>query len=229
MLPFVDTSFVGPRLAAEKGFALIELVFAMMLLNVAILALVGAFQTGAVTMARAGSGSNGTVVADKVMEVYRDIRNCGIYLHGGTGNDVAGMPDGIPNSTSAFYTAYHGDANAYSGSPYFNNSTPSLTPLWVTENTSGSDYAPVPASSSGCLPSNLVSSTGIDPSKSVQLVTGPDGQNYTVLAYILIVKPTGVGWTAGYVKQVTVDVLDPRNPARVLARESSIFDPYAAP
>ena len=163
------------------------------------------------------------------MEVYRDIRNCGIYLHGGTGNDVAGLPDGIPNSTSASYNVYHGDANAYSGSAYYDNATPASTPLWVTEDTSGSGYRPIHASSSGCLPSNLVSSTGIDPSKSVQLVTGPDGQDYTVLSYILIVQPSGGGWTAGNVKQVTVDVLDPRNPARVLARESSIFDPYAAP
>jgi type II secretory pathway pseudopilin PulG len=224
-----DNVSMRRRLADEQGFGLIELVFAMLLLNVAILALVGAFQTSAVTIARAGSTSNGTVVADKVMEVYRDLRNCGIYLHGGTGNDASGWPDGIPNSTSAWYTAYGKDAKAYPGSAYFNNATPSLTPRWVTESTSGSGYTPIPTSSSACLPPNLASSTGIDPSKAVQLVTGPDGQNYTTLSYIVIVQPSGGGWTAGYVKQVTVDVLDPRNPGRVLARESSIFDPYAAP
>lgn len=217
------------RLAQEDGFGLIELVFAMLLLNVAIFALVGAFQTGALAIAGTAATSNGTVVADKVIETYRDIRNCGIYLHGGTGNDVAGMPDGIPNNTSASYSSYSRDASAYAGSAYYNNATPSLTPLWVTESTSGSGHAPIPASSSGCLPTNLVSSTGIDPSKAVQLVTGPDGQKYTVLSYILIVQPTGSGWSAGNVKQVTIDVLDPRNPARVLTRESSIFDPYAAP
>jgi type II secretory pathway pseudopilin PulG len=217
------------RLADERGFGLIELVFAMLLLNVAILALVGAFQSGAVAIGRAGATSNGTFVADKVMEVYRDLRNCGIYLHGGTGSDVSGLPDGVPNSTSSSYGIYHRDVNAYSASAYYNTATPSLTPLWVTENTSGSGYTPIPASSSGCLPTNLVSSTGIDPTKSVQLVTGPDGQKYTVLAYILATKPTGSGWTAGYVKRVTVDVLDPRDTARTLARESSIFDPQAAP
>ena len=97
----------------------------------------------------------------------------------------------------------------------------------MTDNTSGST-PPIPASSSGCLPTRLVSSTGIDPTKAVQLVTGPDGQSYTVFAYILIVTPSGSGWSAGNVKQVT-DVLDPRNPTRVLARETSIFDPQAAP
>jgi hypothetical protein len=200
----------------------------MLLLNVAIFALVGAFQTGSLAIARTAATSNGTVVADKVIETYRDIRNCGIYLHGGTGSDVAGMPDGIPNSTSASYSAYSRDASAYGG-VYYNNALPGATPLWVTENTYGAGYAPIPASNAGCLPTNIVSSTGIDPSKAVQLVAGPDGQNYTVLTYILMVQPTGSGWSAGYVKQVTVDVLDPRNPARVLARESSIFDPYAAP
>jgi hypothetical protein len=218
---------VASRSGDEHGFALIELLFAMVLLNVAILALVGAFQVGAVAIGRSASTSRGTVVADKVMEVYRDIRNCGIYLTAGTGNDTAGLPDGIPNSTSASYTAYQADTVAYGGT-YYNRTTPSSTPLWVTETTSGSGYTPIPTSSSGCLPTNIATSSGVDPTKAVQQVTGPDGQSYTVLSYVLITQPSGGGWTAGYVKRVTVDVLDPRNAAHVLARQSSIFDPYAA-
>jgi type II secretory pathway pseudopilin PulG len=218
---------VASRSGDEHGFALIELLFAMVLLNVAILALVGAFQVGAVAIGRSASTSRGTVVADKVMEVYRDLRNCGIYLTAGTGNDVSGLPDGIPNSTSSFYDAYRVDATAYGGT-YYNAATPSSSPLWVTETTSGSGYTPIPASSAGCLPTGIATSSGVDPSKAVQKVTGPDGQGYTVFSYVLIAQPSGGGWTAGYVKRVTVDVMDPRNPARVLARQSSIFDPYAA-
>lgn len=211
------------RLAEEHGFGLIELLAAIMMLNIGILALMGAFNSGALALRRSAATSNGTAVADKVMEVYRDLKNCGIYLTGGTGNDVSGLPDGIPNSTSSFYTAYHGDTAAYANVAYYSNASPSTTPLWVTSATSGSGYTPIPQSSSGCLPTNLVTSTGVDPTKAVQKVTGPDGRSYTVFSYIVIVQPSG------YAKQVTVEVFNPVQPTQVLARESSIFDPNVAP
>lgn len=207
---------------------MIELIFAMVLLNIGILALIGALGSGVSGMRRAAATSEGTVVADKVMEVYRDLRNCAIYLHGGTGNDVSGLPDGIPNSTSSYYSVYSKDTTAYAGSAYFSNSSPSTTPLWVTESTTGSGYSPIPASSSTCAPTGIVSSMGVDPTKAVQTVTGSDGQSYTALTYIVMTQPSGSGWTAGYVKRVTVDVLDPQDSTRVLARESSIFDPNEA-
>src|SRR4051794_37971397 len=180
----------------------------------------GAFNSGAYAIRRSASTSNGTAVADKVMEVYRGLRNCGIYLTGGTGTDASGLPNGIPNSTSASYTAYHGDTAAYSGGTYFSNTSPSTTPLWVIDSSTGSGYTPIPASSSACLPSSGLS---IDPKKAVQAVTGPDGLSYTVFTYVVIVHPSG------YAKQVTVDVYNPRSSSQLLARESSIFDPNVDP
>lgn len=211
------------RLAEEKGFGLIELVIAIFMLNVGILALMGAFNAGALALRNSAAISNGTAVADKVMEVYRDMKNCGIYLTGGTGNDVSGMPNGIPNSTSTFYAAYHGDTAAYANVAYFSNASPSTTPLWVIDSSTGSGYSPIPASSSGCLPTGLTTSTGVDPTKAVQVVTGPDGQSYTTFSYIVIVQPSG------YAKQVTIEVFNPHQPTQVLARESSIFDPNVSP
>jgi type II secretory pathway pseudopilin PulG len=212
---------VTSRASEEDGFGLIELLIAMVVLNVGILAVVAAFSSGALAIRNAATTSNGTAVADKVMEVYRGLRSCGLYLTGGTGSDVAGMPDGIPNSTSTFYSAYHGDAGAYNNVAYFNNATPGATPLWATDTTTGTGYAPIPASSSACIPSGLP----IDPTKAVQKVTGPDGQSYTVFAYAVIVQATG----GRYEKQVTVTVLDPRRPTRIIARESSTFDPNQSP
>ncbi|HLY93790.1 MAG TPA: hypothetical protein VKP14_02995 [Gaiellaceae bacterium] len=217
------TLFVRARLAEEKGFGLIELITAVFMLNIGILALMGAFNSGAFALRHSAATSNGAAVADKVMEVYRDLRNCGIYLTGGTGNDVSGMPDGIPNSTSAFYAAYHGDTAAYANVAYFNNTTPSSTPLWVIDSTTGSGYAPIPASSSTCIPTGLAASTGVDPTKAVQQITGPDGLSYTAFSYIVITQPSG------YAKQVTIEVFNPRQPTQLLARESSIFDPNVAP
>src|SRR4029079_1240459 len=113
--PGADTSLVRLRAREEEGFGLIELVFAMVMLNVGILALVATFQSGALAIGRSASSSNGTAVADKTMEVFRALQNKAIYLNAPTsgGSDVSGYPNGIPNSTSAWYTKYQGDTAAY--------------------------------------------------------------------------------------------------------------------
>ena len=58
----------------------------------------------------------------------------------------------------------------------------------------------------------------------IQTILGPDGQKYTVYTYIILVQPS----SGEYTKQVTVVVRDPRNTAKILARESAVFDPAAA-
>jgi type II secretory pathway pseudopilin PulG len=213
------------RAREEKAFGLIELVIAMVMLNVGILALVATFQSGALAIGRSAYSSNATVVADKTMEVYRALQNKVIYLSAPAsgGSDVSGYPNGIPNSTSTWYTKYQGDTAAYGGVAYYNYTSPSTnSPLWVTDSTTGTGYVPIPPSSSAVLPAGLVP----DPTKAVQMVVGPDGQSYPVFTYIIMVKPNG---TSGYVKQVTVVVRDPRNSTLILARQSSLFDPNVAP
>jgi len=213
------------RAREEKAFGLIELVIAMVMLNVGILALVATFQSGALAIVRSAYSSNATVVADKTMEVYRALQNRAIYLSApaGGGSDVSGYPNGIPNSTSTWYTKYQGDTAAYGGVTYYNYTSPSTnSPLWVTDSTTGTGYVPIPGSSSAVLPAGLVP----DPTKAVQMVVGPDGQSYPVFTYIIMVKPNGA---SGYVKQVTVVVRDPRNSTLILARQSSLFDPNVAP
>ena len=213
------------RAREEKAFGLIELVIAMVMLNVGILALVATFQSGVLAIGRSAYSSNATVVADKTMEVYRALQNRAIYLSApaGGGSDVSGYPNGIPNSTSTWYTKYQGDTAAYGGVTYYNYTSPSTnSPLWVTDSTTGTGYVPIPGSSSAVLPAGLVP----DPTKAVQMVVGPDGQSYPVFTYIIMVKPNGA---SGYVKQVTVVVRNPRNSTLILARQSSLFDPNVAP
>ncbi len=213
------------RAREEKAFGLIELVIAMVMLNVGILALVATFQSGALAIGRSAYASNASVVADKTMEVYRALQNKAVYLNAPAsgGSDVSGYPNGIPNSTSTWYTKYQGDTAAYGGVAYYNYTSPATnSPLWVTNSTTGTGYVPIPASSSGVLPAGLVP----DPTKAVQMVVGPDGQSYPVCTYIIMVKPSA---TSGYVKQVTVVVRDPRNSTLILARQSSLFDPNVTP
>ncbi len=216
-----------PHAATEDGFGLIELLIALVMLNVGILALLGSFQSSALAVERAAATSNGSAIADRVMEVYRGLESKAIYLNAPAangGNDVAGWPNGIPNSTSAFYAAYSADAGAYGGSAYYSYATPSSTPLWVSQSSTGTAYPPIPPSTAGAVPAGL----SIDPTKAVQGVAGPDGQTWTVFTYIVIAQPSGAGWTGGYVKRVTVEVLNPRTSV-VVARESSLFDPGLAP
>ena len=59
------------RLRSEGGFGLIELLMAMVLLNIGILAIVASFQSGAVALRRASHISTASALADQQMEGYR--------------------------------------------------------------------------------------------------------------------------------------------------------------
>jgi type II secretory pathway pseudopilin PulG len=212
---------VPARASEEQGFGLIELLFAMVMLNIGILALVASLQAGAVALTRSSSVSNGAAVANKVMEVFRGVKNCAIYLSApsGGGADVSGLPNGIPNSTSSWYARYAGDTGAYSNITYFNYN--GSTPLWATNPKGSGTYAGIP---DPCTAPTLPTGSP-DPTKAVQYVTGPDGQSYPVFVYVIVTQPSGTSWTAGYVKQVTVTVLNPRSTTKILARVTSYFDP----
>lgn len=62
------------RLRDESGFGLLELLMAMVILNIGILALVAAFSSGSAALARASQISTASALANKQMEVYRGIR-----------------------------------------------------------------------------------------------------------------------------------------------------------
>jgi type II secretory pathway pseudopilin PulG len=220
---------VPARAAEEQGFGLIELLFAMVMLNIGILALVAAFQTGAVALSRSSAVSNGAAVADKVMETYRGIQNCAIYLHlaaGATGADTTDangrtVTNGIPTSTSSttWSSKYYGYTQAYPGLSAFSYS--SSGQAWMTDNTSRTGtYSGISTCTGPSLPSGSP-----DPTAAVQWVQGPDGQYYPVFSYIFVTQPSGATWTAGYVKEVTVVVLNPQKTTQALAMETSLFDP----
>ena len=61
------------RLRADEGFGLMELLMALTILNIGILAIVAAFQAGALTISRASRTATATTVADKQMELFRGI------------------------------------------------------------------------------------------------------------------------------------------------------------
>jgi prepilin-type N-terminal cleavage/methylation domain-containing protein len=64
----------------ESGFGLVELLMAMTVLSVGILATVAAFTSGAFALQRAGKLSTASAIADAQMERYRAIRYDAIAL-----------------------------------------------------------------------------------------------------------------------------------------------------
>jgi Tfp pilus assembly protein PilV len=74
---------VKARARSEHGFGLIELVMAMVILNIGILAIVAAFESGAFAVARAGHVSTASALADSQMERYRALLYSQIALDTG--------------------------------------------------------------------------------------------------------------------------------------------------
>jgi len=98
---------VRVRLRSERGFGLIELLMAMVMLNIGILAIVAAFNSGTVALNRASKISTASALADSQMELYRAITYNSIGLDstelGSVDNTYkcdAALGVSCPNSTS---------------------------------------------------------------------------------------------------------------------------------
>jgi type II secretory pathway pseudopilin PulG len=64
---------VRARMRQQGGFGLIELLIAITVLNIGILAIVAAFNSGIVTLRRSSLIATATVLADQQMELYRAV------------------------------------------------------------------------------------------------------------------------------------------------------------
>ena len=80
----VDSSFVRARLAAQDGLGLVELVIALMVLSIGLLAIVAGFSSGMSALVRASQTSTAATLADGQMELYRGIRHTAIGLDAGS-------------------------------------------------------------------------------------------------------------------------------------------------
>ena len=87
------------RLRADQdGFGLIELLMAIVILNIGILAIVASFNAGIVTLNRASRVTTAAVVADQQMELYHAIKYDSIRLAPAT------IPGTAPYTTDPAYT-----------------------------------------------------------------------------------------------------------------------------
>jgi len=116
---------VRVRLRSERGFGLIELLMAMVILNIGILAIVASFNSGIFALNRASKISTASALADSQMELYRAITYNSIGLDstalGSVDNTYkcdSALGVSCPNSTS-------GEVTATCSSPIPNECNPS--------------------------------------------------------------------------------------------------------
>ena len=86
-------------LRREGGFGLIELLMAMTMLNIGLLAVVAAFSSGIVSINRASRITTAAVLADGQMELYRALTYAAIRL------EPSSIPGAAPYTTDTAYSA----------------------------------------------------------------------------------------------------------------------------
>jgi len=90
---------VRTLLRREGGFGLVELLLAMTMLNIGLLAVVAAFSSGIVSLNRASRITTAAVLADGQMELYRALTYASIRL------EPTSIPGSAPYTTDTAYSA----------------------------------------------------------------------------------------------------------------------------
>jgi type II secretory pathway pseudopilin PulG len=189
-------------ITSEDGFGLVELLVAMVILQVALLALVGAFGAGSVALGRASRANTAQALANQQMELYRSMTYDPIGL------DTAGAP------TTGMYVA-DTSVCAASQTPVCGNTGP--------RNNAGTSPWSCTVASGSTSVSLYYSANGINPCVAHRLVSGassPDGMTYYVDTYIAL---TASSATQRAFKQISVVVRD-SGTGRQLVKEITTMD-----
>lgn len=194
-----------PDVRSDGGFGLIELLIAMVILQIALLAMIGVFGAGSVALGRASNVNTAASLADQQMELYRTMPYDAIGL------DTGGAPStgSYVSDTNACPT---GQTPVCGNTGPRNNATVN-TSTWQCTTSGGASY----------VPTYFSSGSGVSPCVAHRLASGsnsPDGRSYYVDTYIKWFAPSAAQRS---VKQVTVIVRDGTS-ARTYAREITTFD-----
>lgn len=197
----------------EEGFGLIELVIAMSVTSIAVMALVAAMSSGTVAIKRAANITTAATMAETQMEAYRAMTSRDIGLDIGAG------------AIAALDSTYKADATCYDSS----------TAKDCTQ--SGVSASKALIGPSGTAPNSCTTINGwytnTLPCTPSRMVTGsttpasPDRRSYRVDTYISQIpaaSATSTSLGSRTTKQVTIVVRDGSLLTKVLARETSIFD-----
>lgn len=191
------------RLKREEGLGLIELLIAMVVLQVGLIALIGAFGSSSVALATASRVNTAAVLADQQMELYRSMPYDAIGL------DTAGAPT-TGTYVSDTTLCPTGQSPVCGNTPPRNNNSPS-TGTWSCTATSGSTSV-----------SLYFTANGANPCTAERTVSGsasPDGHAYTVQTWI-----TWGTLISGQRSAKQVSVVVRSSAGKVLAKEVTTFD-----
>jgi type II secretory pathway pseudopilin PulG len=97
------------RLQGDDGFGLVELLVALMMLNIGLIAIMGAMISGTTAVRRASRLATASTLADQQMELYRGLTYAAIAL------DPTSIPATSPYTTDASYSASQVTATCSSG------------------------------------------------------------------------------------------------------------------
>jgi prepilin-type N-terminal cleavage/methylation domain-containing protein len=235
----------------QAGFGMIELVAAMTVMSVGILAVFAMLQSGIVQIKRASTVSTAAALADSEMEGYRAIKYSGI-----------GLADADVLAADATYkadAAYRGDATTALAAAITTTSTTSIsvssgagfpatgqfrvqidgelmfviagagTTTWtVVRGASGTTAATHVVGATVTLKSRVdVAKCGTAPctnSVPTRTVTGADGRSYRIDTYMTWQVPTNQSGTLGRNLKVVTLVIRAQSNGRVYARVASSFD-----
>lgn len=192
------------RVKSDAGFGLVELLIAMVIMQVALLAVVGVFGAGSVALARASHVNTAAMLADQQMELYRAMPYDAIGL------DTTATTTSTYSLDTTVCTA--GQTPTCNNTPPRNNNSPS-TGTWSCTASSGSTSVSLYFSANGVNPCT--------PQRTVSGSSSPDGHPYEVDTYITWSAPISLQRA---VKQVSVIVRDGSHTTRELAKEVTTFD-----
>jgi Tfp pilus assembly protein PilV len=145
-----DSCLVHVRLRQEDGFGLIELLMAMTILNIGILATVAAFNSGIVALRHAGKVSTASVLADKQMELYRSLTYGSIAL------DSSSIPASAPYNSDPAWASVQVTTTCTTPLPDECNASRTTTgpdhhtyriDTYIVNNNPSTTYTPQPAGS----------------------------------------------------------------------------------
>lgn len=189
-----------PNVKSDGGFGLVELLIAMAVMQIGLLAVVGAFGAGSVALATASHVNTAAVLADEQMELYRAMPYDAIGLNTTvttTGTYALDTPVCPPGVSPCANTA-----------PVNNDGTDT----WDCTVATGTTSVPLYFTANGVNPCT--------PQRTVTASSSPDGHPYEVDTYI----SWGAASGARDVKTILVVVRDGNSTSRRLAKEVTTFD-----
>jgi prepilin-type N-terminal cleavage/methylation domain-containing protein len=237
----------------DAGFGMIELLCAMMVLSVGVLAVYAMFESGTVQIKRAANTSTAAALADSEIEKFRAIK----YNVIGLDDSAVAGADTLYQSDSA-YQAETSPATTLSAGIDEMATTltvasaagfPTAAPFRIkidgevllVESGAGTTTWTVKRAQDGTMAAAHASGAAVTQKKRVHLaacgvspcttysptntVTGADGKSYRVDLYITWDTPQNTSGTTGRnLKLVTLVVRDGTDNSKVYARVSSAFD-----